>query len=703
MAHPIAAMGHGEHAMSQEFGQDRAGEALEQLCADALRVLAMDGVQKANSGHPGMPMGMADAAHALWTRFLRQDPRDPGWIGRDRFVLSAGHGSMLIYGLLHLAGFDLPMEELQRFRQLGSKTPGHPEYGHTPGVETTTGPLGQGFGNAVGMALAERHLVARFPEAAAVLAHHTWVIASDGDLMEGVAAEAASLAGHLGLGRLIVLWDDNHISIDGVTELAFTEDVLARFQAYGWRTERVDGHNRAAVTRALEAARAQSDQAEARPTLIACRTTIGKGSPGRQNTSKAHGEPLGPKEVEATKAALGWPSQPFLVPSAVRTRWAARQAEWRAERARWDAAWKALEQAHPATAASIRRWFSAEPDLSQVAWPEFAAGTSLATRAAGGKVMQALAKGVPNLIGGSADLTPSTKTFLEGDPVCRRGAWQGRNLHFGVREHGMGALMNGIALHGGLVPFGATFLIFSDYCRPSIRLSALMSVKTVWVMTHDSVYLGEDGPTHQPVEQLMALRAIPGLTVLRPADANETAVAWRLALERPGPALLALTRQNLPTLDRTRCAPAADALRGGYVLWDSAPGTTPQVILIATGSEVHVALEAARTLSEEDGVSARVVSLTSWEVFEDQDEAWREQVLPARCGARVSLEAGRTFGWERYTGDLGLRIGVDRFGASAPDTDLAEELGLSTPRVLERVRAYLVDQGVRPRGALARK
>ena len=676
--------------MSQEFGSDRTGAALEQLCADTLRVLAMDGVQKANSGHPGMPMGMADVAHLVWSRYLALDPQDPRWLGRDRFVLSAGHGSMLLYGLLHLAGFDLPMSELMRFRQLDSKTPGHPEAGHTPGVETTTGPLGQGFGNSVGMALAERHLVARFPEAAGLLAQRTFVIASDGDLMEGVASEAASLAGHLGLSRLVVLWDDNHISIDGATELAFGEDVLQRFQAYGWRTERVDGHDPAAVARAIDAALAQ-DQ---RPSLIACRTTIGKHAPTRQNTSKAHGEPLGAKELEATKTAMGWPQEAFLVPRAVRERWARRQAEWRAARQKWDAGWAALERSHPETARALRRWFAGELDLSKVEWPAFAAGTSLATRVAGGKVMQALAKAVPNLLGGSADLTPSTKTWLDGLPLVKKGEWGGRNLHFGVREHGMGALLNGMALHGGLVPFGATFLVFSDYCRPSIRLSALIGLKVVWVMTHDSVYLGEDGPTHQPVEHLMALRAIPGLTVLRPGDAAETSEAWRLALSRPGPALLALTRQNLPTLDRTVCAPASLAQRGGYVLWESAPGETPQLILVATGSELHVALEAAQGLAREDGLAVRVVSLPSWEVFEAQDETWREEVLPGRCGARVSLEAGVTFGWERYTGDLGLRIGIDRFGASAPDTDLAQAFGLTVPQVQARVRAYLRDQGL---------
>ncbi|MCW8139386.1 MAG: transketolase, partial [Planctomycetota bacterium] len=635
----------------------------------------MDAVQKADSGHPGMPMGMADAAHLLWTEFLRLDPREPRWLGRDRFVLSAGHGSMLLYGLMHLAGFEeLTLDELKRFRQLHSKTPGHPESFVTAGVETTTGPLGQGFANAVGMAMAERHLVTRFPEAADVLAQRTFVICGDGDLMEGISSEAASMAGHLGLSRLVVLYDDNEISIDGSTALAFSEDVLRRFEGHGWRTERVDGHDRGAVRRAIEAALAQ----DARPSLIACRTVIGKHAPNKAGTAKAHGEPLGDKELAATKAAMGWPPEPFLVPGAVRERWARRQAEWRAARARWDDAWKALERAHPQTATTLRRWSSgAAPDLSGVKWPAFKPGEKDATRGSSGKVLQALCEGVPNLIGGSADLTPSTKTYLNaGGGDFERGNYAGRNLRFGVREHAMGAVMNGMALHGLLIPFGATFLTFTDYARPAMRLGALMGTRTVYVMTHDSIFLGEDGPTHQPVEHLMAMRVIPGMRLIRPADANETALAWRMALEHEGPTVLALTRQNLPVLDRAEHGDAAGALRGGYVLWERG-GQEPQVVLVATGSEVHVALDVARALHQDDGRAVRVVSLPCWEVFEEQEPAYREAVLPPACGARVSIEAGVTFGWERYTGELGLRIGVDRFGASAPASTLAEHFGLS--------------------------
>ncbi|MEZ6185745.1 MAG: transketolase [Planctomycetota bacterium] len=673
-----------------EFGSTETGDAREQLCADALRVLAMDGVQQANSGHPGMPMGMADAAHVLWSEFLRLDPQDPTWIGRDRFVLSAGHGSMLLYGLMHLAGYAMPMEQLQQFRQLGSKTPGHPENFVTPGVETTTGPLGQGLGNAVGMALAERHLVATNPQAADVLAHRTYVIAGDGDLMEGVASEAASLAGHLGLGRLVVLYDDNEITIDGRTSIAFTEDVLARFEAYGWRTDRVDGHDRAAVKRALEAACAQEEQ----PTLISCRTVIGKGSPNKADSSSAHGSPLGSKEIELTKAGLGWPQDAFLVPPAVRARWSERQAEWRAARGTWDQAWAKVPAADQAR---LTRWFAGEiAELSEVAWPQFEVGKGVATRSASGKVLNALGKAIPNLLGGSADLAGSNKTDLNGESDCEKGAYGGRNLRFGVREHGMGAIVNGMALHGGVIPYAASFLVFSDYCRPAIRLSALMETRVVWVMTHDSIFLGEDGPTHQPIEHLMALRTIPGLRVFRPADANETAESWRLALEYQGPSVLALTRQDLPTLDRTEHAPVSGVRKGGYVLWESDPGQDPSAILIATGSEVEVALEVGKRLKGE-GVSTRVVSLPCWRLFSEQSADYREEVLPGRCGARVSIEAGCTFGWERYTGDLGLRIGIDTFGASAPAEVLAEHFGLSADKVTERVRGYLHDMAVAQR------
>jgi transketolase len=670
-----------------EFGSTATGEALEQLCADTLRVLAMDGVEKADSGHPGMPMGMADVAHLLWTEVLRLDPKDPRWLGRDRFVLSAGHGSMLLYGLLHLAGFEqMTLDELKRFRQLHSKTPGHPESFVTQGVETTTGPLGQGLANAVGMAMAERHFAARFPEAAQALSHRTFVICGDGDLMEGISAEAASLAGHLGLGKLVVLYDDNEISIDGSTALAFSEDVLRRFEGHGWRAVRVDGHDRNAVRRAIDAALAQ----EQRPTLIACQTIIGKGAPTKQATAEAHGAPLGKKELEATKAAMGWPPEPFLIPRTVKERWSKKQAEWTAQRREWDQQWRDLEARHARTASLLKAWTSgAAPDLSQVKWPTFKAGESDATRSSSGKVLQALCEGVPNLIGGSADLTPSTKTYMKaGGGDFSRTNYAGRNLRFGVREHAMASIMNGMSLHGGLIPFGATFLTFTDYARPAMRLASLMGTQVIYVMTHDSIFLGEDGPTHQSVEHVMALRLIPNMWVIRPGDAAETALAWRMALERTdGPTTLVLTRQNLPTIDRATHGDAAGTTRGGYVLWER--GGDPQVILMATGSEVAVALDVARALHEQDRRAVRVVSLPCWEAFERQDPAYKEQVLPERCGTRVSIEAGVTFGWDRYTGDMGLRIGVDAFGASAPASVLAEHYGLTPGQVLSKVRAYL--------------
>jgi transketolase len=671
--------------MSSDFGSNLQGEALEQLCANTLRVLAMDAVEAADSGHPGMPMGMADTAHLLWTEFLRLDPKDPKWLARDRFVLSAGHGSMLIYGLLHLAGYDLPLDELKRFRQLHSKTPGHPENFHTVGVETTTGPLGQGFANAVGMAMAERHVVARHPEAAELLAHRTFVIAGDGCMMEGISSEAASLAGHLGLSRLVCLWDDNRISIDGSTDLAFSEDVIKRFEGHGWRTQRVDGHDRGQVRAALQAALAQDEK----PSLIACRTTIGKFAPTKAGTAKAHGEPLGKEELKRTKEAMGWPQDAFLVPSATRRRWQARQLEWARGRAEWDGLWTRLEGKAPAVAAEVKRWFSGAPDLSKVQWPEFKAGAKDATRSSGGKVLNAIAKAVPNLIGGSADLTPSTKTLIEGSPDFQKKTYAGRNLRFGVREHAMAAVMNGMALHGALIPYGATFLTFTDYARPGIRLSALMGTHTIYVMTHDSIFLGEDGPTHQPIEHFMALRTIPRLRVLRPADATETAECWKMAVQHRGPTVLCLTRQNLPVIDRTTHGDAAGAQKGAYVLWER--GGEPQLLLIATGSEVAVALDVARALHEQDKVAVRVVSMPSFEVFAAQPQDYREQVLPPRCGARVSIEAGVTFGWERWVGELGLSIGVDSFGASAPAGALAEHFGLTPGQVLQRVRAYLKD------------
>ncbi len=606
------------------------------LAADTLRVLAMDAVQKANSGHPGMPMGMADAAVVLWTRFLKFDPADPVWPDRDRFVLSAGHGSMLLYGLLHLSGYDLPLAELQAFRQWASRTPGHPEHGLTPGVETTTGPLGQGISNAVGMALAERWLATRFnrPDFP-VVDHHTYVIASDGDLMEGVSHEACALAGHLGLGKLIVLWDDNGISIDGPTSLAFSEDAVARFAAYGWQACRVDGHDPEAVDGALRAARAEA----ARPSLIACKTHIGYPSPNRQDSEKAHGEPLGVEEVRLTKERLGWPSDAaFHVPEEARGLLREAAAAGSARRAEWVSLLARYAKACPEQASVFAAALKGElPSGWDRDLPSFPPGKPLATRAASGAVLEALSARIPTLIGGSADLTPSNQTLPKRETSVTRDDFAGRYIRFGVREHGMGAILNGVSLHGGLRPYGGTFLIFSDYMRPSIRLAALMDQPVVYVFTHDSIGLGEDGPTHQPIEQLTALRAIPNLYVFRPADAAETVVGWRLALERRnGPTALVLTRQALPVQDRERYAPAEGAARGAYVLADA---ENPQVILIATGSEVAIALEAAEQLSAE-GQSIRVVSMPCRELFEAQPAAYREGVLPPRIRCRVAVEAG---------------------------------------------------------------
>jgi transketolase len=626
-----------------------------------------------------MPMGMADVAVVLFSRFLRFDPADPAWPARDRFVLSAGHGSMLLYGLLHLCSYDLPMSELQAFRQWGSRTPGHPEHGLTPGVETTTGPLGQGLSNAVGMALAERWLCARFErEGFPVLAHHTYAIASDGDLMEGVTHESCALAGHLGLGRLIVLYDDNHISIDGPTSLSMSEDVPARFAAYGWQVQRVDGHDHAAVEAALAAAVAD----ESRPSLIACRTHIGFGSPHRQDTSKAHGEPLGPEELKLTKEKLGWPLEPaFLVPDEVRSFFAAAAARGASARAAWQQLHGNYAAAHAELAAALDAALSGR--LAQGwerALPVFD-GKPMATRSASGAVIDALQDAVPTLLGGSADLTPSNNTRPRAAQAIARGDFSGRYLHFGVREHGMGSILNGLALHGGVRPYGGTFLVFSDYMRGAIRLAALMEQPVSFVFTHDSIGLGEDGPTHQPVEHLTALRAIPGLWVYRPADANETAAGWRVALERRhGPTALVLTRQALPVLP-----PHPGALRGAYVLEDA---DHFQVVLIGTGSELHLAREAREILAA-DGIAARVVSMPCRELFLAQSAAYRESVLPRWQLARVAVEAGVTLGWGGIVGLDGAVVGIDRYGASAPYQRVYEELGVTAAAVATAARRVL--------------
>ncbi|GIV62496.1 MAG: transketolase [Rhodothermaceae bacterium] len=654
---------------------------------NTLRFLAVDAVQQANSGHPGMPMGMAAPAYVLWHYFLKHNPKDPAWPDRDRFVLSAGHGSMLLYGLLHLTGYDLPMEELRRFRQWGSKTPGHPEYGHTPGVETTTGPLGQGFANGVGMAIAERFLAARFNRPGfPIVDHYTYGIVSDGDLMEGISHEAASLAGHLGLGKLIYLYDDNDISIDGSTDLAFTEDVAGRFEAYGWQVLRVeDGNDLAAVARALEAARAEA----ARPSLIITRTHIGYGSPHKQDTAEAHGAPLGDEEVRLTKRALGWPEdRTFYVPDEVYAHMQEAIGKGRAAQEAWEERFERYAEAFPEEAATFRAWLEGHlPEGWDADLPVFEPGTSVATRKASGAVLAVLGERLPNLIGGSADLTPSNNTFIKGRTDFQRDNPAGGYLRFGVREHAMAAICNGLALHGGLRPYGGTFLVFSDYMRPAVRLSALMGLPVVYVFTHDSIGLGEDGPTHQPVEHAMSLRLIPNLTFIRPADAAETVEAWRVALlNRRGPTALALTRQGVPVLDRSRLAPAEGLRRGAYILSDD--DGTPDLILMASGSEVALIVEAAERLRPL-GHRVRVVSMPSWELFEREPEDYRRAILPPAVTARVAVEAGRSLGWERYVGPHGRIIGLDRFGASAPGKVLFERFGFTVDHVVEVARKLL--------------
>ncbi|GGI09507.1 transketolase [Egicoccus halophilus] len=664
----------------------RMSAELAQRSIDTVRTLAMDAVQQANSGHPGMPMGCAPMAYVLFNEVMRLDPTQVDWPDRDRFVLSAGHGSMLLYAALHLAGFARPnLDDLQHFRQWGSPTAGHPENFLLDAVETTTGPLGQGVANGIGMALAAERLAAEFNRPGhEIVDHRVYGIVSDGDLMEGVAAEAASLAGHLRLGRLTYLYDDNAITIDGRTEIAFTEDVLARFDAYGWHTQRVED-----VTDldALRAAIAAAD-ADERPSLIAVRTVIGHGAPNKAGTSKAHGSPLGPDEIAATKQAMGWDLEPFTVPDDVRDHLDLSE-RGRERREAWEQRFAAYREAHPELADEFERrvvrgelpadWTDALPTLDDKA----------ATRQHSGAVINAIAERVPELFGGSADLAASNNTDVEGGGDFSATDRTGRNVRFGVREHAMASIANGMALHGGVIPYVATFLIFTDYCRPAIRLSALMQQRVVYVMTHDSIGLGEDGPTHQPVEHLPALRAIPGLTVLRPADGAETVAAWKLALEHDGPSVLALTRQGLPPLgDR----PEGAVERGAYVLRDVHPdgdeGADPQVVLIGTGSEVQLCLGAAEQLAA-DGVAARVVSMPSWERFAAQDQAYRDEVLPPQVRARVAVEAAAGFGWERWVGDAGVIVAMERFGASAPAEKLFEVFGFTVEHVTEVARGLL--------------
>ena len=662
---------------------------LDDLCITTIRMLAADGVEKANSGHPGMPMGAAPMAYVLWTRFLRHNPHNPKWLDRDRFVLSAGHGSMLLYSLLHLTGYDLSMDALKNFRQWGSKTPGHPEHDLACGIETTTGPLGQGFANGVGMAVSEAYLASRFnrPDHT-IVDHYTFAIVSDGDLMEGVSHEAASLAGHLGLGKLIYLYDDNRISIEGSTDLAFTENRAARFEAYGWQVQQVkDGNDLAAIEQAIISAKAEAD----RPSLIAVRTHIGYGSPNKQDTAGVHGEPLGAEEIQLTKQNLEWPPEPaFLIPAEVLDNFRQSVEKGKTLESEWQQRFTAYEAAHPELAMEWRRWMEGEmpKDWEEriLVFPADAKG--MATRAASGNVLNAVAAHLPNLIGGSADLAPSNKTLIKGENSFQARGYGGRNLHFGVREHAMGSIMNGMALHGGLIPYGGTFLVFSDYMRPAIRLAALMQLKVIYVFTHDSIGLGEDGPTHQPIEHLSALRAIPNLTVIRPCDANETAIAWQHALRsQNGPFALVLSRQGLPTLDRTEFAPATGLLKGAYVLRDTEK-KDPDLILIATGSEVSLAVEAFSKLREKS-VAVRVVSMPSWELFEMQPEEYRRQVLPADVKARIAIEAGCPQGWHRYVGERGAVIGIEHFGASAPYKLIYKNFGLTVDRVVETANRML--------------
>ncbi len=659
--------------------------ALEQLAINAIRVLSMDAVQKADSGHPGTPMALAPLAYALWTRHMRYDPRDPDWPDRDRFVLSAGHASMLLYSVLYLTGYDVSLDDIMQFRQWESSTPGHPELGYTPGVETTTGPLGQGFGNAVGMAIAESHLAATFNrDGHRIIDHYTYFIASDGDLMEGISHEAASYAGHLRLGKLIGFYDDNHITIEGSTDLTYSDDAFHRFDSYGWHVQRVsDINDLAAVDRAIEEARAETQ----RPSLVICRTHIGFGSPNKHDTAEAHGAPLGEKEIELTKQNLGYPSlEPFHVDEGALAHWRKAGERGTAFRAGWDRLHMAFAKAHGDVAAELDRRLAGElPENWEDAIPVFTAKDgNVASRAASGVVLNAIAGRIPELIGGSADLASSTNTIIKNESSISATNPGGRNFHFGIREHGMGSVMNGMSLHGGVRPYGATFLIFSDYMRPALRLAAIMAQPTIYVFTHDSIGLGEDGPTHQPIEQLSTLRAIPNFTLIRPADASETAEAWRAAIKHTtGPVALVLTRQKLGFIDRSEYADARLLARGAYVLKES-PGGAAQVVLMSSGSEVALVIEAQSRL-EAEGVRARAVSMPSHELFAAQDASYRASVFPAGV-PRVAIEAGHPMSWYRWVGDNGVVLGLERFGASAPYARLYEELGLTVDKIVAAAR-----------------
>jgi transketolase len=663
-------------------------ENIDSICVNTIRTLAMDAVQKANSGHPGAPMGLAPIGYVLWTRIMRHNPKNPDWLNRDRFVLSGGHASMLLYSLLYLTGYDLSLEDLQNFRQWESKTPGHPEYGMTPGVETTTGPLGQGIANAVGMAMAERHLAACFNRPGhEILDHDTYVVCGDGDLMEGIASEAASMAGHLGLSRLICIYDDNRISIEGSTDIAFTEDVAARFRSYDWQVLQVDdGNDLEALENALKEASAEKEK----PTLIAVRTEIAYGSPNKQGSADAHGAPLGEEEIKLTKANLNWPQDAhFHVPEEALQVFRRcietgekYQAEWQAKFDDYKSSFPELADQWAGAMSGFlgREWESVIPDFQPSDGP-------IATRAASGKVLNSVAPKIPTLVGGSADLAPSNKTYLDCSHEFQKGAYDGRNIRFGVREHVMGGVMNGMFLHNGIRPYGGTFLVFADYMRPAIRLASLMKLPVIYIFTHDSVAVGEDGPTHQPVEHLASLRAIPGLTVIRPADATETVVAWKQAIQSNSePVALLLSRQKLPILDRKSLTPAENLMKGAYILSDC--DGDAEIILVASGAEVHLTLEAQKMLAN-DGIASRVVSMPSWELFDRTSRSYQEDVFPPEITHRLVVEAGLPMGWEKYAGDKGEIIGIEKFGASAPGGTVLEKYGFAADHVVQKAKSMI--------------
>ena len=662
--------------------------SLDQLCVNTIRTLSIDAVQKANSGHPGMPMGMADVSYILWTKFLKHNPKNPKWFDRDRFILSAGHGSMLIYSLLHLTGYDLSLDEIKNFRQMGSKTPGHPENHLTPGVEMTTGPLGQGFATGVGMAMAEKFLGGKFnSDTHKIVDHFTYAIVSDGDLMEGVSHESASLAGHLKLGKMIYLYDSNSISIDGSTDLAYTEDPVKRFEAYGWHVQEIDGHNHDEIETAIKKAQEEAEK----PSIVICRTHIGFGSPNKQDSASSHGSPLGEEEIKLTKAAYDWdPNKQFYIPEKALEVFRKEIEKGEKAENEWNSKFDTLKKSSPDLAEEFLKWIEGKTaENMEEILPVFDKDEKgVATRSASGTVLNKIKDEVANLFGGSADLEGSVKTNLKDEGVFSSSNPTGRNVHYGVREHGMVAALNGMALHKGLIPFGGTFFVFTDYCRPSIRLAGIMGTPSIFVMTHDSIGLGEDGPTHQPVEHLASLRAMPNVTVLRPGDANEVSYAWKIAIEsKSSPTIIVLTRQNIPTFERTESNPASLTEKGAYILADSEKDI-PDTILMGTGSEVHLAMEAKSELLLK-GIDARVISMPSWELFQQQDADYIKRLFPDNVTNRVSVEAGSTFGWNKWVGSTGKCIGIDSFGESAPYEELYDHFGITTEKIIEAVLAQI--------------